>query len=287
MDEAANIKERIRRQWNEVAPRWDRSAPVLRDQIAPATALMLDLAHLKPGHRVLDVAAGNGYQSIAAARRVGPTGHVLATDLAAEQLRYAQAAAREAGIGHLETRVMDAEDLGLPDASFDAVLCQLGVMFLPDLDRGLREMRRVLKPSGWASMVIFAAGGVPESELVASIIRDRLGGETQTPARVTGGSLGAPGALARRLESARFRAVESHELSTPLRLPSAADALTYLRDTHPTLDEMVAPLSADERNDVWARVEAALAKYVGPDGFESPNRAVVVAGMRATEPTGG
>ncbi len=280
--ESDAFKERIRLQWNEVAPRWDRWAPVMRDQLAPATELMLDLAHLRPGHRVLDIAAGNGYQSIAAARRVGPTGHVLATDLAQQQLRYAAAAARAAGIDHIETRVMDAENLDLPDASFDAVICHLGVMFLPDVDRGLAEMHRVLKPGGSASMVIFAAGGVPESELVASVVRRHLPGDAQTPERLTGNTLGAPGALARRLEGAGFRAVESHELSVPLRLPSVADALGYLRETHPTLDEMMIPLTAGERDEVWARVEEALTRYVGPNGFESPDRVVVAAGVRAT-----
>lgn len=287
MTDPEAFKRRIREQWDEVSARWDRWTPVMRDQLAPATELMLDLARLQPGHRVLDIAAGNGYQSIAAARRVGPTGHVLAIDLAPEQLKYAAAAAREAGIGHIETRVMDAEDLALPDASFDAVLCHLGVMFLPDLDRGLREMRRVLKPGAWASLVIFAAGGAPESELAASIVRAHLGGETQTPERLTGRSLGAPGVLARRLEGAEFRAAESHELTVPLRLPSTGDAMRYLREIHPTLEEMMAPLSDDERDAVWQQVQDGLASFEAPDGFESPNRVVVVAGRRPDDPTAG
>jgi ubiquinone/menaquinone biosynthesis C-methylase UbiE len=280
-------KERIRHQWDEVAERWDRWTPVMREQFAPATELMLGLARLRPGHRVLDIAAGNGYQSIAAARRVGPAGHVLAIDLAPEQLKHAAAAAREAGIEYIETRVMDAEKLALPDASFDAVLCHFGLMFLPDLDRGLQEMQRVLKPGGWASFVIFAVGGVPESELAASIVRNRLGGDAQAPERLTGGSLGAPGALKRRLEDAGFQAVESHELTVPLRLPSTAEAVRYLREIHPTLEEMMAPLHPNDRDAVWQRVHDDLAAFEGPDGFESPNRVVVVAGERATEPTVG
>jgi len=285
VSEPEAFKQRIREQWDEVAARWERWTPVMRDQLAPATELMLDLAHLRPGHRVLDIAAGNGYQSIAAARRVGPSGHVLAIDLAAEQLKYAAAAAREAGVEHIETRVMDAENLDLPGASFDAVLCHFGVMFLPDLDRGLGEMRRVLKPGACASMVIFAAGGVPESEIAASIVRDRLGAETQTPERLTGGSLGAEGVLKRRVEGAGFRAVESHELTVPLRLPSTRDAVRYLREIHPTLEEMMAPLTPDERDNVWQQVDEALGSFVGPDGFESPNRVVVVAGARPPEPS--
>ena len=287
MNDPEVFKRRVREQWDEVAARWHRWTPVMRSQYAPATQLMLDLARLRPGHHVLDVAAGNGYQSIAAARRVGGTGHVLAVDLAAEQLKYAAAAARQAGIQHIETRVMDAEDLELPDASFDAVLCQFGVMFLPNLDRGLHEMRRVLKPGMWVSLVIFAAGGAPESELAASIVRGHLRAETQTPERLTGRSLGAPGALARRLEGAGFQAAESHELTVPLRLPSTADAMRYLREIHPTLEEMMAPLSADERDTVWRQVHDRLASFEGPDGFESPNRVVVVAGRRPEEPTAG
>jgi ubiquinone/menaquinone biosynthesis C-methylase UbiE len=286
VNDPEGFKQRVREQWDEVAARWHRWTPVMRDQVAPATELMLDLAGLRPGHHVLDVAAGNGYQSIAAARRVGPTGHVLAIDLAPEQLKYAAAAAREAGIKQIETRAMDAENLALPDASFDAVLCHFGVMFLPDLDRGLREMRRVLKPGAWVSIVVFAAGGAPESELAASIVRAHLRGRTQTPERLSGGSLGARGVLARRLEGAGFQAVESHELTVPLRLPSTVDAMRYLREIHPTLEEMTAPLSTEERETVWRQVHNGLAAFEGPDGFESPNRVVVVAGRRPEEPPG-
>jgi ubiquinone/menaquinone biosynthesis C-methylase UbiE len=278
------FKQRIREQWNEVAARWHRWTPLMREQFAPATELMLDLAHLAPGDHVLDVAAGDGYQSIAAAQRVGPGGHVLAVDLAPEQLKYAAAAARQAGIEHLETRAMDGENLDLADASFDAVLCHFGLTFFSDPDRGLREMVRVLKPGARASLLIYAVGGSPESVLASSIIRSRLGEETPLPERISSGSLGAPGVLKRKMEAAGFRAVEAHALSVPLRRESAADAGKYLREVHPTLEEMMAPLAADEREALWHQIEQALAAFVGAEGFESPNEVLVVAGSRAIEP---
>jgi SAM-dependent methyltransferase len=253
----------------------------MREQYAPATELMLDMAHLEPGDHVLDVAAGDGYQSIAAAQRVGSGGHVLAVDLAPEQLKYAAAAAQQAGVEHFGIRVMDGENLDLADASFDAVLCHFGLMFFPDPDRGLREMLRVLKPGAWASLVIFAAGGTPESLLASSIVRSRLGEESPVPERISSASLGAPGVLKLRLETAGFQAVEAHELSVPLRLASAAVATTYLREVHPTLDELMAPMSAHERDEVWGQVEQALAAFEGAQGFESPNQVLVVAGTRA------
>ena len=158
MSEPEAFKQGLREQWDEVAARWHRWTPVMSAQYAPASELMFDLAQLRPGDRVLDIAAGDGYQSIAAARRVGTTGHVLVTDLAPEQLKYAAAAAREAGVSHIETRVMDAENLDLPDASFDAVLCQFGLMFLPDPDRGLREMLRLYPTSERAGDALYFIG---------------------------------------------------------------------------------------------------------------------------------
>ena len=281
------FKERIREHWNEVAARSQRWTPVMRAQIAPATELMLNLAHLRPGDRVLDIAAGDGYQSVAAALRVGSNGYVLAVDLAPEQVKHAAATAREAGINHIETMVMDAESLDLPEGSFDAVLCQLGVMFLPDVDRGLREMLRVLTPGGRASLVISTPGGNAESDLVESIVRGRVGAGTPMPARRSGASLGARGVMRQKMEAAGFEAVEAHEVAVPLRLASAEDAVNLVRDLHPTLDEMMAPLTADEREAVWREVNQATAAFVGPDGFESSSRVVVVAGARSTEATSG
>src|SRR5829696_5131350 len=87
-----------------------------------ATELMLDLANLQPGNRVLDVAAGSGDQTILAAQRVGPTGYVLATDIAASMLAITDQAARDAGLRNIETRVIDAQQLDLPAGSFDAAI---------------------------------------------------------------------------------------------------------------------------------------------------------------------
>ena len=74
---------------------------------------MLDLAGVDIGHRVLDVAAGTGEQTLLAAQRVGPTGAVLATDIAAQMLALAEDAVARAGLENVETRVLDARDLNL------------------------------------------------------------------------------------------------------------------------------------------------------------------------------
>src|SRR5262245_9224811 len=102
-------------------------APILspgavRQWAGPVTDLMLDLVEVVPGQRVLDVAAGDGDQSLVAAERVGPTGYVLATDIAPNLVALAAQSAREHEVQHLEARVMDAENLTLGDESFDVVI---------------------------------------------------------------------------------------------------------------------------------------------------------------------
>ena len=104
----------------------------MREWYLPATDLMLDLARLEVGSRVLDIAAGDCDQSIAASRRVGPTGHVLAIDIAEELLVLGGRFARESGFQNIETQVMDGGNLDLPDDSFDAVICRFALMYLDD-----------------------------------------------------------------------------------------------------------------------------------------------------------
>ena len=113
---------------DEVAEHWSRNQARRDEHIRPATEMMLDLAGLQSGHRVLDVAAGTGGQTLLAARRVGPSGYVLATDLSLKMLSLAADTARKAGLTNVETRVMDAENIDVDPDSFDAVICRTALM---------------------------------------------------------------------------------------------------------------------------------------------------------------
>lgn len=74
-------KETTRQLWDAAAEAWDRWTPLLREWLGPATERMLDMAGVRPGSRVLDVAAGAGDQTLQAAERVGTRGQILATDI--------------------------------------------------------------------------------------------------------------------------------------------------------------------------------------------------------------
>src|SRR5918997_2234418 len=104
-------KETTREQWQTAAEPWYRWGPTLEEWLGQATQTMLDMAGVGPGSRVLDVAAGAGGQTIAAARRVGPDGYVLATDISSNILEFTAESIRQAGLSNVQTRVMDGESL--------------------------------------------------------------------------------------------------------------------------------------------------------------------------------
>lgn len=131
---------------------WDLAAadyePLWGAQLAGVQATLMAQAALRPGERVIDIACGTGLVSFAAARAVGPTGSVVGVDLSGEMVAAAALRARERRLPNVEFTRMDAEHLECADAGFDVALCALGLMYLPEPERALREMRRVLRPGG-------------------------------------------------------------------------------------------------------------------------------------------
>ncbi|MBR0799653.1 methyltransferase domain-containing protein [Bradyrhizobium jicamae] len=113
---------------------------------------VLRAAHVAPGMRVLDIATGTGLSAEAALSAVGSGGHVTAADVSAEMVRTARD--RIGGAPNASVAVEDGQALSFPDLTFDAVLCNLGLMFFPDPARGLAEFRRVLRAGGRAAVSV-------------------------------------------------------------------------------------------------------------------------------------
>ena len=151
------FKAAMRDQWDRSAQGWNDHAEPIGAWLARATDAMLEMAGVRPGARVLDVAAGAGEQTLTIAERVGPSGFVLATDLSSAILTLAQANAQRAGHSHVQVQVADGEHLGVEAASFDAAVSRLGVMFFPNPLQGLVEMRNALRPGGGVCTMVFAA----------------------------------------------------------------------------------------------------------------------------------
>ena len=127
--------------WEKRADWYIRISAQRNEIFRPATEMMLEMADIKAGYRVLDVAAGAGGQTLLAAGRVGPNGYVLAIDHSSTMLNATTDAVRREGLTNVETRVMDAENLDLDADSFDAVICQSGLEAFPNPLKAIKGMR--------------------------------------------------------------------------------------------------------------------------------------------------
>jgi len=274
-------KEMTREQWQGAAEAWHRWGPTLAQWLGPATEIMLDMAGVRPGSRVLDVAAGAGEQSLVAARRVRPSGFVLATDIASNLLVFAAEATRQAGLKNVETRVMDGENLELEAEAFDAVISRVGLIYFPDQQRALTGMRHVLKPGGKMAAIVYStAENNTFFSLPVAIIRRRAQLPPPLPGQPGPFSLGSPGVLEQALTRAGFREVQTRVVTAPLRLPSAAECVRFERESFGALHQMLAGLTEAERQAAWEEIEQALCTFEGSEGFEGPCELVIGAGIK-------
>jgi SAM-dependent methyltransferase len=117
----------------------------------------VDAAGISPGTRVLDVACGTGDPAVALAERAGQDGLVVALDVSMLMLAAAADRARAEDLSRVSFALADAERLPFADHAFDAVTCRFGIMYFWDPALALREARRVLRPGGRATFVVWAA----------------------------------------------------------------------------------------------------------------------------------
>src|SRR3712207_298978 len=113
---------------------------------------LLRAARLAPGMRVLDLAPGTGLAAEAAAEAAGPSGHAVAGDISPAMVERVRERLR--GSPNVSFAVEDSQSLSFADGGFDAVLCNVGLMYFPDPGRGLAEFRRVLCPGGRAAVSV-------------------------------------------------------------------------------------------------------------------------------------
>ena len=260
---------------------WSRGAAVRSRELGAATALMLDLAGLEVGDRVLDVGAGTGETALLAAERVGPTGHVLATDIAAPMLDIAAEALRRAGRPNVETRLMDARDLDLPSESFDAVISRLTIMLIPDRHRALAEMRRVLKPGGRFAVVVWSTGERNLGSFLPLSNGRRHASLLPPPPDHPGMFLlGPPGLLERALIEAGLRGVSVRAVSTTRSFPSIDAMLQYLTGAAPLLREALSKVDDIGRAAMLDEIAGTMRLFEGPDGVSIPGELLVGGGTR-------
>ncbi|WP_250031686.1 class I SAM-dependent methyltransferase [Paractinoplanes maris] len=280
MFDARQYKATTRAQWEEAAEAWHRWGPFIEAWLGRATEVMLDGAGVTAGSRVLDVAAGTGGQSLAAARRAGPSGHVLATDISPAVLHHAASEAAAAGLTTVDTRELDGEGLAVPAGEFDAVISRVGLIYFPDQPAAMAGMRAALRPGGRLSAVVYSTADRNDFFAVpVGIIRRRAQLPPPAPGQPGPFSLGAPGAAERLFTEAGFHDVRVETVPSPVRLTNAAECARFEQESFGALHQMLSGLSKEERGAAWTEVEDALRRFETADGFIGPCEMLVVSGV--------
>ncbi len=138
---------------------WDKAAGIYErywlQQLEPAQSRLLEMADLRMGERVLDVACGTGLVTFRAAAGVGANGEAIGTDISERMVELARRVAAQQRVRNVTFKRMGAEELSLSDESFDVALCALGLMYVPDPVQALKELHRTLKPGGRAVAAVW------------------------------------------------------------------------------------------------------------------------------------
>ena len=271
----------IRTQWEGAAPGWAHWETTIATWVEPATEAMLDMAGVRAGARVLDLASGAGSQTLRAAQRVGAQGHVVASDIAETMLHYVQENARAAGLTNVTTLAGAAEDLDVAAESFDAVICRVGLMLFSNPAKALRAVGRALRPSGRIAVVVFTTPATnPFMAKPMQILLRHAGKTPPAPGQPGIFALGAPGVIERLFADSGFVGVEQRTVPVAFRMPSAAQALTMMQEAFGAYRAVVSDCPEAVRAAAWAEVAEALRAFETATGFVAPAEVLVAAGVK-------
>lgn len=245
-------------------------------QIEPAQKKLLEMADLQPGEHVVDTACGTGLVSFPAAAAVGITGSVVGTDISERMVVAARALAGKNGFAHTRFERMDAEELHLPDESFDVGLSSLGLMYVPDPVQAMKELYRVLKKSGRAVAAVWGARARCGWAEIFPIVDARV----KTEVCPMFFQLGTGDSLALAFERAGFSEIRSERLNALLHYDSPEDACGAAFAGGPVA---LAYSRFDDRTRQKAHAEylASIEPYRNGNGYDIPGEFVVTFGRRA------
>jgi SAM-dependent methyltransferase len=255
-------------EWSEFNDRADRHI----------SERLVELAGVQPGSRVLDVAAGYGEPALTAARRAGPEGCVVATDISAEMLAFGCERAAAADLGNVEIIESDASSLDFPPASFDAAVSRGGIIFEPDAEGAAARIRGFLEP---CARIAIASWGKPEEVPFLSIpmrtTRERLG--VPPPPAGTPGPLSrpTPAVIGGLLEGGGVSEVAVEQAEVIFEFDSPAHFTAYVRAIAAPIRAMIEQHAGEAQEEAWDAITQAAADAGGGSGPLRLANAVLLA----------
>jgi SAM-dependent methyltransferase len=279
--DAAEFRDKQRDQWNGAAAGWNQWSDFIDRHAGIVSERLVEAAGVEEGDRVLDVACGYGEPSLTAARRVGPDGSVVATDISAEMLNFGRERAATNGVENIEFMQSDASSLDFPHESFDAAVSRWGIIFEPDGEGSAARVRGFLKPG---SRFAISSWGPPERVPFISIAMKTAMEKLDVPPPPPGtpGPLSrpTPEAIGGLLEGGGFSDIDVEELEVIFELDSAEHYTEYTKAIVAPIVAMISAHPENVQTETWDAITEAARETAESDGrIRYSNQVLVAAGQ--------
>ncbi len=265
--------------WNNAAPGWKQMSAMLERAAQHVSDRLVELAQLREGSRVLDIASGSGDPAITAARKVGAAGLVVATDQSSAMLDLARERAAALGLGNIKFVVTGAQELAVAERGFDAALCRWGLMFVGDLDAAMARVAQLLAAGGrFATAVWGSPAKVPMISLGDDVVRD-LARLPQPPPNAPGPlKLADTKPLERALSAARFKDIRVEPINVHFEFESPQAFAEQRRTVSTPFRMMLSKQTPELQQRIMDALAQEARRYADASGrVRMDNEAILIA----------
>jgi ubiquinone/menaquinone biosynthesis C-methylase UbiE len=264
------FKAQQRQMWNNAAAGWQDWWETIERGAQKVSDKIVQLAEIKPGDKVLDIATGIGEPAITAAKRVKPNGKVVATDISPKMLAIAKIRAKSFGLDSIiEFRESDGEKLDFPDqiAKSDAVLSRWGLMFFPNLSEALVKIREILVTNGRLSAAVWSTPSkVPWLDLAFASVRKQINAPAPPPGTPGPFALADIEALKQSFSQAGFKDIKIDTFQITFEFDSPESYTKLHQQTATRIHAMLANQTEEVKTQAWNSITEAVWQYADSHG---------------------
>lgn len=258
---------------------WDKAASAYehawQQQLKPAHDCLFELTHIKQGEHILDVACGTGLAGFRAAAETGNEGFVLGTDLSDKMIELATHTSTQNNLSNITFQRMDAEELNIPDETYDVAICALGLMYAPGPLSALKEMYRVLKKGGRCVSAVWGKRAHCGWADIFEIVDKRVSSEV-CPIFF---NLGNDGVLKKTIELAGFSNIQIKTIKALLHYDTAAAACAAAFEGGPVALAYF-KFSETVQKEVCEEYLTSIEPFKTENGYAIPGEFVIGTGIK-------
>ena len=288
-DEEYKKRSQQHQSWDNVARGWQKWWKTFEKDAQKVNERLVELAEIKQGDRVIDIATGIGEPAITAAKKVGVEGYVLATDISPQMLAIAKERTVSLGLQNIvEFKEVDAEKIldlqqqqQQPLSPFAAVLCRWGLMFFPNLASTLTNIYKLLSSGGRIAAAVWSEPAkVPKLYTAIDIVTQKLGISSTTayahyPEILSPFSLANINIVNNALVEAGFKDIHTEYLNITFEFLSAEDYTDFAKQIIAPIHNLLANETEKRKEEIWKAVTEEVARRYYIDDNNNSTGSVV------------